>query len=284
MRLPCLHAEAKLPDGKKLIETEDLIPPGLSALAVQSFLQKVCGVSNADSEKITAEVLLAAWSDERQQFDAINETVGRLVGEDYHVDKMGFAREVVELVHRNHVEKSALIAVEDLKVFEHNFGVLIRRLAEMQRKAERETSQERISRKIDRVIKSFRTDHSSSAKREEAILLLEEVESALDDTTEADHVRLELHKLRRDFDLAEPKPGLVERFAEFSSALGFVRYSARNAVQQESIDLSQARQKADVVSTDDSPAPTGDGVPSPETNGPHSGDGQEIRAETAAKA
>lgn len=90
----------------------------------------------------------------------------------------------------------------------------------MQRKAERETSQERISRKVDRVIESFRSDHPTSAKREEAILLLEEVESALDDSSEADTVRLELQKLRRDYDLSEPKPGLVERFSDFSHSLG----------------------------------------------------------------
>jgi len=42
------------------------------------------------------------------------------------------------------------------------------------------------------------------------------------------------------FDLNEPKPGLVERFAEFSQALGCVRYSALNAIQQEPVDLSAA--------------------------------------------
>ena len=181
LMLADLASETKLPDSKTLIESEDLIPPGLCALAVQRFLEKVCDVSIANAEKVTEE---------------------------------------------------------DLVTFRENFSVLIRRLAAMQRQAERETSQERISRKIDRVIKSFRTDHPTSAKLEEAILLLEDLESALDDSSEADTVRLALQRLRRDYDLNEPKPGTVERFSEFSQALGCVRYSALNAVQLETIDLA----------------------------------------------
>lgn len=242
-----LQADVKLPDGKRLIETEDLLPPVVVALAVREFLQKVCGVSTADAEKITAEEIMTSWSEEMQQFDAVNEVVGRLIGDEFHVDKMGFAREVVETVHRNHVQGGSLIPAIDLEVFKHNCGVLIRRLAEMQRRVERESSQERISRKIDRVIKSFLADHSFSAKREEAILLLEDVDSALDDSAEADAVQNELQKLKREFDLNEPKPGLVERFAEFAAALGVVKYSARNIVQQEAIDLSVVQPVATII-------------------------------------
>jgi hypothetical protein len=240
LMLADLDADAQMPQGKRLIESEDLIPPGIVVLAVRQFLQKVCGVSTANAEKVTATDITDSWTDESQQFDAVNDVVRRLIGEDYHVDKMGFAREIVELVHRNHIQGETLISSSDLDAFKHNFGLLIRRLAEMQRRVERESSQERISRKIDRVIKSFRTDHPVSAKREEAILLLEDVESALDDSAEADLVRSELQKLKREFDLGEPKPGLVERFPEFLTALGIVKYSARNTVQQDAIDLSAA--------------------------------------------
>lgn len=240
LMLADLASEVKLPEGKALIESEDLIPPGLCALAVQRFLQKVCGVSATDAAKVTEEAIVFAWAVDRQQYDALNHVVQSVLGPEFHIDKMGLAREIVELIHQNHIAATKLIPEEDSKTFRDNFAVLIRRLSEMQRKAERETSQERISRKVDRVIKSFRSDHPTSAKREEAILLLEEVESALDDSSEADTVRLELQKLRRDFDLNEPKPGSVERFAEFSQALGCVRYSALNAVQQEPVDLSAA--------------------------------------------
>lgn len=238
LMLADLASEIKLPEGKALIESEDLIPPGLCALAVQRFLQKVCGVSATDAAKVMEAAIVSAWTADRQQYDALNHVVQSVLGPEFHIDKMGLAREIVELIHQNHIAATPLIPEEDSKTFRDNFAVLIRRLSEMQRKAERETSQERISRKVDRVIKSFRSDHPTSAKREEAILLLEEVESALDDSSEADTVRLELQKLRRDYDLTEPKPGAVERFSVFSQALGCVRYSALNAVQHEAVDLS----------------------------------------------
>lgn len=240
LMLADLAGEVKLPEGKTLIESEDLIPPGLCAIAVQRFLEKVCGVSATDAAKVKEEAIVSAWTADRQHYDAINHVVQSAIGPEFHIDKMGLAREIVELIHQNHIAASPIISEEDSRTFRENFAILIRRLSEMQRKAERETSQERISRKVDRVIKSFRSDHPTSAKREEAILLLEEVDSALDDSSEADTVRLELQKLRRDYDLSEPKPGAVERFSEFSQALGRVRYSALNAVQQEPVDLSAA--------------------------------------------
>lgn len=101
--------------------------------------------------------------------------------------------------------------------------------------------------------------HPVSAKREEAILLLEEIESALDDSSEADTVRLELQKLKRDYDLSEPKPGLVERFVDFSHAVGCVRYAALNAVQEEPVDLSMSNQQepiAAITAENLAPVPT----------------------------
>ncbi len=249
LMLADLAAEVRLPEGKQLVETEDLIPPRIAASAVQKFLETVCGIAAGDAANVTADAIVAAWTDSRQHFDAINHVVQALFGAEVHIDKMGFAREVVQLIHRNHLAQDALIAESELNVFQQNFGLLIRRLAEMQRRAERETSQERISRKVDRIIKSFRSDHTSAAKREEAILLLEDVDSALDDSSEADAVRLALQKLKRDFDLNEPKPGFVERFPEFYSALGFVRYSALNAVQQEPVDLSAKADQKQLDST-----------------------------------
>ena len=241
LMLASLTPHVKLPTGKVLIETEDLIPPGITALAVQRYLHTVCGVAIADAEKVSPDAITTAWTDKMQHFDAISKVVTNLVGSQYHVDKMGLAREVVEIVQRHHANGEFTIAADDVTTFKHNFGVLLRRLAEMQRRAERDTSQERISRRIDRAIKSFLNDHTAQAKREEAILLLEDIESALDDSEEADAVRIAIQKLKRDHDLAEPKPGTVEDFQGFATTLGLVRYAARNSVQTNIVDLSQAR-------------------------------------------
>lgn len=64
------------------------------------------------------------------------------------------------------------------------------------------------------------------------MLLLEELEAVLDESSEADAVRYSLQQLRRTYDLVEPKPGMVDDFPQFSESLAQVRYSALNAVQE----------------------------------------------------
>jgi hypothetical protein len=111
-------------------------------------------------------------------------------------------------------------------------------IAQLQRQAERDSRQERISQRIDRSIKAFLRDHANSSRREDAMLLLEEVDAVLDESLEADQVRLELQQLRRTHDLTEPKEGIVEDLAGFAAGLSRIRYSAINAVQEEPLDLS----------------------------------------------
>jgi hypothetical protein len=152
---------------------------------------------------------------------------------------MGFARSVVEVIQQHLVNKEFPELTASLPIFKKNATVLLAQLAAMQRKAERETTQERITRRIDRSIKSFLRDHPHSTRREDAIVLLEEIESILDDSLEADQVRLKLQALRRDHDLNEPKPGHVENFSRFAEDLDKVRYAPVNAVQQEVPDLTQ---------------------------------------------
>jgi hypothetical protein len=137
-----------------------------------------------------------------------------------------------------------------------HFKVLLAKLAQLQRQAERDSTQERISQRIDRSIKAFLRDHTVLCRREDAMLLLEEIDAVLDESLEADQVRLQLQQLRREHDLTEPKPGMVEDLPKFTDGLQRVRYSAVNAVQEEIVDLTAAAQRS---------APPTDGTPKIET-------------------
>lgn len=231
-----LQSEAKLPADKKIVESEDFVPPGIASLAVQRYLQSVCGVTEQNSLKVTATALIEAWTGEKTLFDAIVDVVVREFQGEFHVDKVGLARSIVEVVQLHDATGKYEITPSDLDAFRQNFGALLAKLAQMQRKAERDSTQERISRRIDRSIKSYLRDHVSGSRREDAMILLEEVEAVLDDSMEADQVKLAIQKLRREHDLTEPKPGMVEEFVKFSIALQAVRYSAVNAVQEETTE------------------------------------------------
>ncbi|MFN4261604.1 MAG: ATP-dependent nuclease [Gemmataceae bacterium] len=233
-----LQADVKLPDGKQLVETEDFIPPGIVAIAVQRYLETVCGTSPIDSGKVTAATLIAAGTGEKTLYDAIGEVVQREFGADAHIDKVGLARAVVEVVQLHHAKKEYTISEGDLGAFQQNFKVLLARLAHLQRQAERDSMQERISQRIGRSIKAFLRDHTASSRREDAMLLLEEIDAVLDDSLEADQVRLQLQQLRREHDLTEPKPRMVEDLPKFTDGLRRVRYSAVNVVQQEAVEVA----------------------------------------------
>jgi len=236
-----LQAEVKLPTGKQITETEDFIPPGIAALAVQRYLETVCGKSPADASKVTGQAFITAWTEGKTLYDTIGDVVKKQFSEDTHIDKVGLARAVVEVVTYNLVTNEyQQIAEDDLKAFKQNFTALLSKLAQLQRQAERDSAQERISQRIDRAIKAFLRDHSATCRREDAMLLLEEIDSVLDDSQEADQVRLNIQQLRREHDLTEPKTGLLEDLSKFADGLKRVRYSGVNAVQQEVMNLSAA--------------------------------------------
>jgi hypothetical protein len=233
-----LQGDVTLPNGKRLVETEDLIPPGILAVATHRYLESVCGVSATEASKVTPATIIEAWADDRTQYDAICEIVKREFNEDTHVDKVGLARAIVEVVQHHRARGEYNLDESDIQVFSQNVTALLARLAHLQRAAERDATHERISQRIDRSIKAFLRDHAASSRREDAMLLLEEIETVLDQSMEADQVRLRLQQLRRTHDLLEPKPGMIDDFAKLAEDLRKVRYSAVLAVQEETIDLS----------------------------------------------
>jgi predicted ATPase len=232
-----LQSEVRLPAGRALVETEDLIPPGLTAAAVRRYLEHVCGLATADADRVTGETLVNAWVAPKTLYDTVGEVVTKAFGADIHIDKVGFARCLIELMQMYHANPHPNLEQADVATFEHNVGVVLAKLALLQRQAERETDQERISSRIDRAIKAFLRDHVSASRREDVLLLLEEIEAVLDDSLEGDAVRMELQKVRREHDLSEPKPGNVENWEGLKSALQRIRYSAINAVQQEPLPV-----------------------------------------------
>jgi predicted ATP-dependent endonuclease of OLD family len=218
----------KLPKTKRLVEIEDLIPLGIAALAVRRYLENVCGVSTDDANRVAADELNAAWTDDKTLYDALESVVQEKIGGEYHVDKVGFARSVVELMQ--HADKGAVLEA-DWQTLKDNLLILLSRLARMQRQAERDSAHDRVSRRLDRAIKAFTRDHPQSCRWEDALLLVEELESALDDSPEADQPRLQLVTLRRTHELTEPRAGQMENLSAFTEDLLKVRYAAVNAVQ-----------------------------------------------------
>lgn len=232
-----------VPNGKAIKEAEDLVPPALAAIATKHYLETVCGVEANQLNSITPEALLKEWQEKRALFDAINVLVKTAFGEDAHIDKIGFARCVIEVIQAC-VSGGKYSAAEcDLTTFETNVRQLHSRLAGMQRKAERENFQERLSRRVRRTVKAFLKDHLNGCRQDEAVVLLEDIDSSLDESEEADRLRFAIQGLRRKFDLVEQqKPNALANFAEFKHDLEALEYAPKIATQVEPLEASSGPQ------------------------------------------
>lgn len=204
-------------------ELEDLIPIGICAQAARHYFTEFCRGPDASAQKITPDALVAALNDgATSHFKAVEACVEKL-GDGYHVDKIAFARTVLEVLpHASSADRTAI---------EANMKALFSELNDRRRKAERELTRESVSSRIDRAKKSFLDDHRVAVSRDRARELLDDMEAVLDDSREADEVRGVLQTLRRDFLLTENLAQPVQDFDRFRAELDRVQYAGRLATQ-----------------------------------------------------
>jgi hypothetical protein len=111
--------------------------------------------------------------------------------------------------------------------------VLFRELGRRQRQAMREITSEKTGAKIKRLKQSFVLDHPAGATREEATLLLEEVEAALDNSVDAEDLKSQIRAVRRTFELDEEQTEPIKDFGAFRNALEILVYREVNEAQEE---------------------------------------------------
>lgn len=244
--------------GHRLVETEDLIPLTICVQAVQKYASEVCGADSQLVAQVTADAIVTEASEGRSVFSAIEECL-RKIDSQMHIEKIGFARAVVETVSRLATHPDEEGAQPALAAFGKNMKTLFQRLRQMQRQAERELSSERVSARVSRAKASFLQDHPKGAKREHAFVLFEEIEAALDSSEEADQIRVELQGLRREFKIDDDLNTPITEYEAFRERLERVHYAGRLATQQPI--LQEAMMSAALVAparseTDDSPAMT----------------------------
>lgn len=215
-----------------LLEIEDLIPLPICAAAARVYAAEVCGAKESVIKTITADAISQRLTGKKSAIDALGECFRE---HDLHIDKLGFARLVVgrvnELSASPSSSDSALHAA--LADFDAGMKALFRQLGGMQRRAERELTEDRVSQRIDRAKASFLHDHPNQARREQAFVLLEDLEAVLDDDSkESDEARRELQSIRRDFQLKDSGNLLVEPYADFRERLERLKYAGRLATQE----------------------------------------------------
>lgn len=214
-------------------ETEDLIPLPLCVAAVHCYVKQIWGENETALAAVTADAIRNEFTEERGLLDAINACVAN-VSEEYRIEKIGFARNVIEIVTRWTTQGNALTTEEANAVqgFEVNFKVLFRRLNQIRRNAEREQESERVSAKIERLKKSFVQDYPVSALREHAHILFDDMLASLDEGSESDHIRVQIEGLRRQHEIESDVTKPISDYESFKTALDSIKYAGLQAIQE----------------------------------------------------
>jgi len=225
----CKTAGLTGPAGGALVESEDLVPLGIGVRAVRHYVREVCTVDEETVAKITADAVSKDAVAGEGCFGAIERCLAGIDPE-LHIEKIGFARAVIEtvglMVREKDPETSSL-----LRAFESNMKALFRRVRQMQRAAERELTSESVSARVNRAKAAFLQDRMTGAKREHAFVLFEEIERSLDNSEEADEILVELQALRREFKIDVDPSNAIEDYPTFRERLERMRYAAKLATQ-----------------------------------------------------
>lgn len=136
----------------------------------------------------------------------------------FHLDKIAFARCVVEVVRRGTASDQV---VEQL---DKNFRLLNYEIGKRQRTADAYERSANIQSRIKRAKSRFLADNPEGARREQVTVLIEEIERQLDTSVEAELVIGEMRKWRHQFELDEDPRSPIEDYSSLVDALNKLTY------------------------------------------------------------
>lgn len=207
------------------VAIEDLIPLDIGVAAVKQYAADF--LAPAEEKKIRAlKVGDLLFGGEEGTHEALEQAAARIVS-GIHLDKVGFARSVIDVIKNEDVVLSSALAQLDA-----NFRVLFRELGQRQRKALRLITTEKTSAKLKRLKRSFLLDHPSGATKETAKLFFEEIDAVLDGSVDADDLRIQLRAITRAHELEDNPTDLIGDYSVFCNALETLAYREVNQVQE----------------------------------------------------
>jgi predicted ATPase len=228
-------------------ELEDLVPVSVAAAAARRYAIRVIGFSEDQAAPLTAEDIAGRLKlKPGSLFDAVKASFSACLG-GMHIEKVGFAREVVGLSR----EHAADVSDDDLASLSRNFALLLADLAELLRGASTEELELRLNNRLNSAISGFLADYPTPTTRERGRLLLKEIVGAVEDAEIGDRIRLQCEAIKRDFSLDEDALSPIENFDEFRRRIQALRYEERFANQDSlateaddrSDDVAQSREE-----------------------------------------
>lgn len=228
-----ISLQTKNPDG--LVGIEDLIPLSIAIEAAHSYCLELVPDVDVKSLGLQESVVFAVSElkggetpQKRDTHHRLQKAIRVKVEEPkFHLDKVAFARAIVDLLAD--VEAESSITDEDWAVLRSNFALLQKVISERQRQAVRVESVDKISSRINRIKSDFLRTRKESANRAHVLDLIEEISAHLDNSPEAEDVRMEMRGWHDQFDLGGDPYGEIDDFAQLTRAISSIAYKAVNA-------------------------------------------------------
>ncbi|MEG4571578.1 AAA family ATPase [Microcoleus sp. N3A4] len=225
------------------LEIEDIIPLPICIEATKLYLQEFLQVDQTEVSFLT-EGLILSKIDDRTILDAIQESVSESFYKELKVSKAGFARNVIQVVNEWSQKRGELDENQSkaLKNFGENFKILFKKLNLMQRSAQKRLIKEMLSQKIERLKKNFIVLHPVSAKREDGVILLDEIEDLLksnienESPQEIEAIQNASQNLRRDYKLDVEMNKTIHDYTGFQMGLERIKYAGLLASQEQTVE------------------------------------------------
>ncbi|BAZ41990.1 ATP-dependent OLD family endonuclease [Calothrix sp. NIES-4101] len=239
------------------LEMEDILPLPICIQATKLYLQEFLQVEETELSFLTEDLVLSNATDQTM-LNAIQISLSKFPDKNLVVNKVGFARNVLCVVQQWSQQRKSLQKAESeaLQTFEDNFRVLFRQLNGMQRRAQQKLTHEKLSQKIERLKKNFVALHPVSARREDAVILLDEIEGILESNIENEAVKeieaikSAIQNLKRDYQLDVDMNNAIHDYIGFQMGLERVKYAGLLASQEETVEIAQVEEAITVADED----------------------------------
>ena len=204
------------------LEIEDLIPVEIGLDAARRYLKEM---EEEVPEGFPAkETVTNSLSKSKGVFKTIQEELAK-AGVKLRIEKVGFSRNVLAVCEGNDSEPAQEMRSRFMALFSH--------LTAMQREAERERARESISARVDREKALFLRDRPSGATKADVVVLLERIESVVDQSIEGDKLLTNIRRIRDDFDLDRELSGMIGKYNSLKERIETLKYVELYASQPE---------------------------------------------------
>lgn len=198
---------------------EDLVPVRLAYRATMLVVEDVTKFREGAPPQIDFAQFEAEIVKGGTMLDAINREMKRHKG---RVDKLAFAKALIDACKQPSADLQASV-----DLFLSRMRVVFRAVNEAVRRATEDAANKKLETLVAERVALFRVDNPTFATREQATIVLRQIEAQLDDSPEAEAIRNAMVPIRRDYQLHEDPAQRINTYEVFLEDMQALKHAFR---------------------------------------------------------